>query len=107
MWWRLHSVEGTDFVQLNSLDEELWERRYHFSWLNTPLLISTQSDWSEIEEEVLKGQKLQGLSTLKEVYQCLRKRVTSDDELIEKFPLFRRIYRISFLEDPLPTLFQW
>ena len=30
MWWRLHSVEGTDFVQLSSLDEELWERRYHW-----------------------------------------------------------------------------
>ena len=49
--------------------------------------------WNEIEEELLKGQKLQGLGTCEEVMMCLTSGVGQDRSAFKLFPL---IYEIAF-----------
>ncbi|PFH31565.1 NAD-dependent glycerol-3-phosphate dehydrogenase [Besnoitia besnoiti] len=50
-----------------------------------------KSTWDEIEAELLKGQKLQGTLTTKEVYE-----VISSYEVERLFPLFSVTYEIAF-----------
>ncbi|CRH02591.1 glycerol-3-phosphate dehydrogenase, putative [Plasmodium relictum] len=50
-----------------------------------------KKSWEELENEILKGQKLQGTVTLKYVYQMIREK-----NLTEKFPLFTVLHKISF-----------
>ena len=47
--------------------------------------------WTEIEEDLLRGQKLQGTVALKEVYMLLQSR-----ELQNTFPLLCSIYGVAF-----------
>jgi len=49
--------------------------------------------WNRIELELLKGQKLQGTITTKEVYQLLS---SPARKLIQEFPLIHMIYQISY-----------
>ncbi|GAW83544.1 glycerol-3-phosphate dehydrogenase [Plasmodium gonderi] len=52
--------------------------------------------WAQLENEILKGQKLQGIVTLKYVYQMIK-----ENNLTNKFPLFTVLHKISFEdEDP-------
>lgn len=51
--------------------------------------------WSEIEKEMLDGQKLQGTLAAKEVYALLKNR-----GLLDSFPLFHTIYEIAFNGKP-------
>ncbi|CRG96198.1 glycerol-3-phosphate dehydrogenase, putative [Plasmodium gallinaceum] len=50
-----------------------------------------KTTWEKIEEELLNGQKLQGIHTVKEVYSVLEYHNLKKD-----FPLFCTIYEISF-----------
>ncbi|CRH00018.1 glycerol-3-phosphate dehydrogenase, putative [Plasmodium relictum] len=50
-----------------------------------------KTTWKKIEEELLNGQKLQGIHTVKEVYSVLE-----HHNLKKDFPLFSTIYEISF-----------
>ena len=64
------------------------------------------ADWRSIEEECLKGQKLQGLSTCEEVHACLSAQLT-EQQRVANFPLLSRIHAIAF-EDAAPmSLFDW
>jgi glycerol-3-phosphate dehydrogenase (NAD+) len=56
-------------------------------------------EWDDIEAELLGGQKLQGTLTAKEVHEVL-KRVDAVDE----FPLFTKIYNISYAGHKVNTL---
>ncbi|CAA9990954.1 glycerol-3-phosphate dehydrogenase, putative [Plasmodium knowlesi strain H] len=47
--------------------------------------------WEQLESEILKGQKLQGIVTLKYVYQMIKK-----NDLTHEFPLFTILHKISF-----------
>merc|ERR1711988_1202035 len=47
--------------------------------------------WDEIEADLLKGQKLQGTITAKDVMVVLKAK-----NLVDEFPLFTRIYEIAF-----------
>ncbi|KAK8803538.1 hypothetical protein WA158_001232 [Blastocystis sp. Blastoise] len=53
--------------------------------------VKTKKSWSEIENEMLNGQKLQGTSTCKQVYDVL-----VAYQMETEFPLFSMIYNISF-----------
>lgn len=54
------------------------------------------ASWEEIEEDILKGQKMQGQLTCDEVY-----RVLEAHQLLDFFPLFHVVYKIAFKgEDP-------
>jgi len=53
--------------------------------------VVTQKSFTELEKELLDGQKLQGTLTAHEIHQVLQKR-----ELTQEFPLFTTIYRITF-----------
>ncbi|CRG97731.1 glycerol-3-phosphate dehydrogenase, putative [Plasmodium gallinaceum] len=56
--------------------------------------------WEELENEILKGQKLQGTLTLKYIYQMIREK-----DLTKDFPLFTILHKISFeKEEPLNLL---
>ncbi|CAG9472232.1 glycerol-3-phosphate dehydrogenase, putative [Plasmodium vivax] len=56
--------------------------------------------WEQLENEILKGQKLQGTVTLKYVYQMIQK-----NNLTHEFPLFTVLHKISFEnEDPRALL---
>ena len=55
--------------------------------------------WSDIEKEMLNGQKLQGTLAAKEVYQLLRSK-----NLLGSFPLFRSIYEIAFNGKPVASI---
>lgn len=69
-------------------------------------VLGQDADWNEIERELLGGQKLQGLSTCREVYACLAAQLEERD--IERtFPLVYRIYCIALKDAPLDTLFAW
>ena len=57
--------------------------------------------WESIESELLKGQKLQGTLTCKEVYQALQ-----SHQLTERFPLLTRIYEIAFEGRPVQDIVQ-
>jgi hypothetical protein len=50
----------------------------------------------ELETEMLKGQKLQGTLTCKEIYAILQR-----EDKIQEYPLFVVIYRIVFGDIPL------
>eukprot|EP00923_Selenidium_pygospionis_P007717 GHVN01013167.1.p1 GENE.GHVN01013167.1~~GHVN01013167.1.p1 ORF type:complete len:391 (-),score=70.62 GHVN01013167.1:55-1227(-) len=47
--------------------------------------------WQELETDMLKGMKLQGQITCREVFSCLSKA-----NLLDRFPLFRTTHAISF-----------
>ena len=55
--------------------------------------------WKRIEDDVLKGQKLQGTLTAKEVHTVLVARGGLD-----KFPLMKRIHEISFEGKPIASI---
>lgn len=55
--------------------------------------------WSDIEKEMLNGQKLQGTLAAKEVYELLRSK-----NLLSSFPLFRSIYEIAFNGKPVASI---
>ena len=55
--------------------------------------------WSEIESEMLNGQKLQGTLAAQEVYSLLKAR-----NLLHQFPLMSAIYEISFNGKPANTI---
>ncbi|CXJ19980.1 glycerol-3-phosphate dehydrogenase, putative [Plasmodium berghei] len=50
-----------------------------------------KKSWEQLEVELLNGQKLQGIITLKYAYAMIKKK-----ELTEKFPLITILYQISF-----------
>ncbi|KAK1934883.1 putative glycerol-3-phosphate dehydrogenase [Babesia divergens] len=50
-----------------------------------------KKSWTDIENEMLNGQKLQGTSTAKEVYHVLKA-----NNLVEEFPLFVVTYKIAY-----------
>ncbi|XP_012683488.2 glycerol-3-phosphate dehydrogenase [NAD(+)], cytoplasmic-like [Clupea harengus] len=56
----------------------------------------TSKSITELEAEMLNGQKLQGPQTSEEVYKILKKK-----EIIEKFPLFVSVYLICFEGKPV------
>jgi glycerol-3-phosphate dehydrogenase (NAD+) len=56
--------------------------------------------WKRIEQESLNGQKLQGTLTAKDVYLALESRET----FVEKFPLFEKVYQISFEGRPIKEI---
>ncbi|CAN9498329.1 unnamed protein product [Ophioblennius macclurei] len=53
--------------------------------------VKTSKSISELEAEMLNGQKLQGPQTSAEVFKILKKK-----DMIEKFPLFVAVYQICF-----------
>ncbi|XP_072235838.1 glycerol-3-phosphate dehydrogenase 1-like protein [Leuresthes tenuis] len=53
--------------------------------------VRTSKSITELEAEMLNGQKLQGPQTSAEVYRILQKR-----DLVDKFPLFTAVYLICF-----------
>jgi glycerol-3-phosphate dehydrogenase (NAD+) len=59
-----------------------------------------QREWSEIETELLDGQKLQGTLTLEEIWPLITKY-----DLQEELPLITQIYKISFEGAPPSSLF--
>ena len=79
--------------------------------------------WETIEQRMLRGQKLQGVETCREVLQCLAKvgKVDRSDLASRErgsgchsssnsssdFPLLCGIYRIAFLGDDPASLFSW
>ena len=67
--------------------------------------------WNEIEQELLSGQKLQGLGTLDEVMICLNKlnliEESNGGEHPQKFGFFKRIHAIARLGESPRTLFDW
>ncbi|OHT09130.1 NAD-dependent glycerol-3-phosphate dehydrogenase family protein [Tritrichomonas foetus] len=62
----------------------------------------TGKDFEVIEAELLKGQKLQGTLSAKEIYQLLKARHAT-----KKFPLFTTIYLICNKQVPLETIFDY
>ena len=60
----------------------------------------TGKPFSQLEAEMLNGQKLQGTHTAQEVHQIL-----SANRLADAFPLFTAVYRIVFEEASPVTLF--
>lgn len=86
-----------------------------------------KNKWMNIEKNILNGQKMQGLSTLGELMQCINyininKTITksscdnktniknidvSTDHASKDFILFQRIYEISILGANPVTLFDW
>jgi len=55
--------------------------------------------WSNLEKELLNGQKLQGTLTCEEVYMILKSR-----GLLDQFPLLKVIYEISFLGKDIKSI---
>ena len=53
--------------------------------------ITTGKSWTQIEHDLMKGQKIQGTGTAAEVYQVLEA-----NHLLEEFPLFVTTYRVAF-----------
>lgn len=53
--------------------------------------IKTGKTFAQLEHELLKGQKLQGVATAEETYQFLHARGRT-----EGYPLFTKVYKISF-----------
>uniref|UniRef100_A0A8C4P1G1 Glycerol-3-phosphate dehydrogenase [NAD(+)] n=1 Tax=Dicentrarchus labrax TaxID=13489 RepID=A0A8C4P1G1_DICLA len=53
--------------------------------------VKTSKSITELEAEMLNGQKLQGPQTSAEVYKLLQKR-----DMVNKFPLFSAVYQICF-----------
>ena len=63
--------------------------------------IRNPTNWYELEINILKGQKLEGIYTCEKVYKILSK-----DNLLNKFPLFHSIYKISFENDEPMNILQ-
>jgi len=63
--------------------------------------VLTGQRFDEIEKELLNGQKLQGTLTSKEVHEYL-----ADKNLINKFTLFKNVYRICYEDVDPKTLLQ-
>src|SRR6056300_679593 len=57
--------------------------------------------WSDIEDKMLNGQKLQGTLAAKEVYLLLESR-----KLLSSFPLFCSIYEIAFNGRPVRSIIE-
>lgn len=55
--------------------------------------------WQELEDEMLKGQKLQGTSTVLEVMKILKR-----DKCVDEFPFIRLIYQIAYEGAAIPTI---
>jgi glycerol-3-phosphate dehydrogenase (NAD+) len=53
----------------------------------------------ELEKDMLNGQKLQGTTTAKEVYEFLKARNMTED-----FPLMTTVYRIIYEGEPPETI---
>ncbi|KAF5383891.1 hypothetical protein D9757_007380 [Collybiopsis confluens] len=53
--------------------------------------IKTGKSFAQLENELLKGQKLQGVVTAEEIYKFLQARRRTDG-----YPLFTKVYKISF-----------
>ena len=60
---------------------------------------SCQQHWEDIERRILNGQKIQGVSTVYELYHVLQ----AHDRTLH-FPLLTTIYRITFGMDPVTTI---
>lgn len=58
--------------------------------------------WEELEESMLKGQKLQGVLTAEEVFDVL-----SANGWLTKFPLFTAIHRIATDEEPVERILEY
>ncbi|KAE8215551.1 hypothetical protein CF327_g1197 [Tilletia walkeri] len=58
--------------------------------------VKTGKSFDQLEQELLNGQKLQGIATAKEIHEFLKARGKVDD-----YPLFKAIYKIGF--EGLPT----
>lgn len=58
-----------------------------------------RKSFDQIEKELLNGQKLQGTLTVKEVVAILKK-----EGSIDKYPLFKSIYNISFEGAPAESM---
>lgn len=58
-----------------------------------------ERDWDDIEAELLGGQKLQGTLTAKEVHEVLTR-----VDAVEEFPLFTKIYNISYAGHKVTTI---
>mmetsp|Transcript_37645 Transcript_37645/g.80369 ORF Transcript_37645/g.80369 Transcript_37645/m.80369 type:complete len:439 (+) Transcript_37645:86-1402(+) len=58
-----------------------------------------EKQWSDLEDKILNGQKLQGTLAVKEVYALLESR-----ELLDSFPLFCTIYEIAFKGKPVDLI---
>jgi len=63
-------------------------------------LAEGKREWTEIETELLGGQKLQGTLTLEEIWPLITKY-----DLQEELPLITQIYKISFQGAPPSSLF--
>lgn len=72
--------------------------------------------WNEIEEQMLHGQKLQGVATAREVHACIehfdrkhdiRNEHANAKDMSLEFPLFRKIFNISTCRDDPRSLFCW
>jgi glycerol-3-phosphate dehydrogenase (NAD+) len=55
--------------------------------------------WNKIESDLLKGQKIQGTLTAKEVYAVLK-----ETDKLNEFPLMTAIYEISFMGKAVPSI---
>lgn len=63
--------------------------------------VKTRKSFSEIEKELLNGQKLQGTHTAQDVYKLLEAQ-----NLTSEFPLFSTVYRIVYDHQPVEELTQ-
>ena len=106
--------------ELGGVDEESIERTFYPEGENGADSDSSEDRltqlWEKIEQYMLKGQKLQGVETCREVLSCLVKAGKVDrNDLVSRemggrnsdFPLLCRIYRISFLGDDPRSLLSW
>ena len=62
--------------------------------------------WDEIEKDLLRGQKLEGVHACKEAIAVLEKSNYLKHNPTH-FPLFRSIYRIVVFGEPYEVLFNW
>jgi glycerol-3-phosphate dehydrogenase (NAD+) len=105
----------------NRLCAEHFARRcsHHFNLLNChenennekcPQELGTSMQasnlWSQIEKELLNGQKLQGVGTCAEVMNFLQHSKHLQHHPHD-FPLFRNIYKVVIDGKCCETLFQW
>jgi glycerol-3-phosphate dehydrogenase (NAD+) len=60
---------------------------------------SCKQHWEDIERRLLNGQKLQGISTLIEVYQALQ-----SHNVLHRFPLMKTIYDIALGHRPVVSI---
>lgn len=62
--------------------------------------------WDEIERREMNGQKLQGVSTCRDVMRCLQATGYLDSHR-SHFPLIRRIHSIACRGEDPTALFRW